>query len=106
MKLAQISFPYSGLESATGLTGFSDLGSVVTKLLPYVFAIAGLILLLNLVYGGISLMLSGGDPKAVESAKNRITSSLIGFIIIFTAYWLVQIIGRILGIEIFKRIFM
>jgi hypothetical protein len=105
MVLAQNPFPYSGLESATGLTGISDLGGVVTKVIPFLFAGAGLILLLNLISGGISLMLSRGDPKAVEGAKGRITTSLIGFIIIFAAYWIVQIAGVVLGIPDIRNTF-
>lgn len=80
------------LDSAT-------IGEVVGALLPYLFAGAGLLLLLFLVYGGLSLMLSRGDPKAVQAAKGKITSALVGFIIVFASYWIVQIVGRILGIE-------
>lgn len=81
------------------------LGDIVSGLLPYLFAGAGLLLLLYLIYGGLSLMLSRGDPKAVQSAKEKITSAVIGFIIVFVSYWLVQIVGKILGIETFSNIF-
>jgi len=76
-----------------------SIGDVVAGLLPYLFAGAGLLLLLFLLYGGISLMLSRGDPKAMQSAKEKISGALIGFIIVFAAYWIVQILGRMLGIE-------
>jgi len=76
-----------------------SIGDVVAGLLPYLFAGAGLLLLLFLLYGGISLMLSRGDPKAMQSAKEKISGALIGFIVVFAAYWIVQILGRMLGIE-------
>ena len=50
-------------------------------------------------------MLSGGDPKATESAKQKITNAVIGFVIIFVAYWLVQLLGMVLGIAQFKQVF-
>ena len=81
------------------------LGKIISELLPFLFAGAGLLLLLFLLYGGISLMLSRGDPKAVQGAKDKITGAVVGFVIVFVAYWLVQIIGTILGIEAFKGIF-
>ena len=81
------------------------LGTILSQLLPYLFAIAGLLLLLYLLYGGLSLMLSRGDPKAAQSAKDKITGAVVGFVIVFVAYWLVQIIGTIFGIEAFKTIF-
>lgn len=89
---------------APEITG-KNLGSIISGLLPYLFAGAGLLLLLYLIYGGLSLMLSRGDPKAVQSAKDKITGALTGFIIIFAAYWLVQIVGKILGITAFEQIF-
>ena len=81
------------------------LGDIVSGLLPYLFAGAGLLLLLYLIYGGLSLMLSRGDPKAVQSAKDKITGALVGFIIVFAAYWIVQIVGTILGIDVIRRTF-
>jgi len=84
---------------------FQDIGGIVSKLLPYLFAGAGLLLLLFLLYGGISLMLSRGDPKAVQSAKDKITGAIVGFVIVFFAYWIVQIVGKILGIESIVQIF-
>ena len=104
MQLAQIDF--NALESETGLKPeFKDFGSIISSLLPFLFAGAGLLLLLYLLYGGLSLMLSRGDPKAVQGAKDKITGAVVGFVIVFVAYWLVQIIGTILGIEAFKDIF-
>lgn len=50
-------------------------------------------------------MLSQGEPKAMEGAKNKITGAVIGFVIIFVAYWLVLLIGRLLGIAAIGTIF-
>ncbi len=74
------------------------IGTIVNKLVPYIFAVAGILLLLYLIYGGYKYMLSRGDPKTIESAKSTITTALIGFVIIFVAFWIVQIVGRVLGI--------
>mgnify|MGYP001603397046 FL=1 len=103
--------PFDRLNDAIGLgkTGPLQnnltLGGIVGAFLPYIFGIAGLILLFYLIWGGFSLMLSKGDQKAVEAAKGRITTAIIGFVIIFIAYWLVQLLGRILGVEQFNSIF-
>lgn len=86
---------------------FTDakIGDVVSKIVPYLFVIAGLLLLVYLLYGGISLMLSGGDPKAIQAAKDKITGAVIGFIIVFASFWVVELISKILGITIISRIF-
>lgn len=82
-----------------------NLGQIVSSTIPYLFGAGGILLLLYLVWGGLGLMLSKGDPKAVQAARDKITGALIGFIIVFTAYWLVQIIASILGLEPIKNIF-
>lgn len=99
-------FNISNLVGAAGLDKkFTDLGSIISALLPYLFSAAGLILLLYLIYGGISLMLSQGDPKAMQAAQAKITNAVIGFVIVFLSYWIVQIVGKMLGIEVFGNIF-
>ncbi len=83
----------------------STIGDVISTALKFVFPAAGILLLVYLIAAGFSLMTSAGDPKAVAAAKGRITSALIGFIIIFAAYWIVQIVGIILGLGDIKTIF-
>jgi len=94
------------LQKQTGLsTKFNNLGDVVSQLVPYIFGISGIILLLMVVFSGFQMITSAGDPKAMEAAQKRLTNSIVGFIIIFAAYWIVQLIGRILGVEVFGNIF-
>jgi len=105
MKLAKLELPgYKPIdEGATGLN--PALASVkpavlLNRLIPYLFVIAGLILLVFLIIGGFELMTSAGDPKKTEGAKGKITSALIGFVIIFLAYWLAQALGIMLGFSL------
>jgi hypothetical protein len=47
------------------------------------------------------MMIAANDEKGLAEAKGKITNALIGFLLLFVSYWLVQIIGHILGIQIF-----
>lgn len=96
--LLQINFSY--LENlATPNLGSTSLGTIISKLLPYIFGGAGLILLLYLIFGGFEIMLSGGSPERVKSGQARITNALVGFIIIFISFWIVQAVGLLLGLN-------
>lgn len=79
---------------------FTDVGDIISTLLPYVFVIAGLILFFLLVTKGLQYLTSGGDPKKVEGAKQGLTAALVGFLIIFISYWLIQIAEFVLHINI------
>ena len=76
----------------------SRLADILTPALYFVYAIAGFGLLIFLVRGGLGYLTSGGDPKKAEAAKNTITTALIGFLIIFSGFWLTQIVGYIFGL--------
>ena len=81
--------------------GFQNLGDIITKLLKYLFPFAGLLLFAYLIIGGFSFLTSGGDPKAMEQAKGKVTNAIVGFLIIFLAYWIVQIFEYIFKISVF-----
>ena len=89
----------------TRFTTSSNIGTLLNAINLIIFPLAGLVLLLYLLYGGYNMMLSGGDPKKAASAKGIITTALIGFVVIFLSYWIVRIVGSILGLTDFSRIF-
>ncbi|MBI3397615.1 hypothetical protein HY045_04020 [Candidatus Woesebacteria bacterium] len=112
MQIAQIDFNALFGQQGFGKGKFTHginqdltIGEIINTLLPYLFIFSGLILLLMLIYGGIQLMLSSGDPQKIKSAQSKITDGLIGFVIIFVSYWLVLIVGNVLGIDAIKNIF-
>ncbi len=83
----------------------TDIGTLISGSLIYIYSIAGILLLIYLISGGLKLMTSMGDPKGVAAAQAKITSALIGFVIVFISAILVRIIGQVLGIGVFNQIF-
>lgn len=86
------------------LTRYS-IGGIISTSLPYIFGAAAIALLIYLVLGGLQLMLSKGDPKAIQGAQAKITSALIGFLIVIIAYTLTGLIGQLLGVNVFTQVF-
>ena len=78
-----------------------SVGSIVTLFVNLAFVLAGLILLFFFILGGIGLIGSAGDsdPQKTEQAKKTLTSAIIGFIIVFASYWIVKLIGSLIGIN-------
>jgi len=74
------------------------LGQFIGTVLPYIFGIAGIALLIYLIMGGFQLMVSQGDPKAVQGAQAKITNALLGFVIIIIAFFIMQLLGQLLGL--------
>jgi hypothetical protein len=81
------------------------IGTVINVALPYFFAIAGFALTIYIVLAGFTILTSKGDEKAVAAAKAKLTSGVTGFFIVFAAYWIVQIVGNVLGLDKINAIF-
>ena len=78
----------------------TTLGGIIGGFLPYLLTIAGLILFGMLVAGGFTMLAGAADKEAQEKGKQQITSALIGFVIIFLAFWIAQILQVIFKINI------
>lgn len=75
-------------------------GGVVSRLLNFLFPMAGLILFLLISWGGFEILISSADQKGMEAGKNRVTAAIIGFILLFSTYWMAQLAELIFRIKI------
>lgn len=97
---------FDALQKTVGLKpDVGTVGGIVTSLVTYIFVFAGFALLLYLIFGGFQLMTAGGDPAKVKAAREFITNAVVGFFIIFVAYWVVQAVGIVFGIGEITTIF-
>ncbi len=85
-------------------TTFKNFGDLINVIVKNVFVLTGVILFVLLIFGGLQFIISAGsgDKEGAAKGKNAITAAVIGFLIIFAAYWIVQIIEVITGIKIFN----
>jgi len=81
---------------------YIDIAQLVGLILKNSITLAGIILLSLFFFGGISYIMSAGsgDAKKTAQAQDAITSAVIGFLVIFTSYFIIQIIEIITGIPI------
>lgn len=75
-------------------------GGIVSRLLNFLFPLAGLLLFLLISWGGFEILAGAPSAKGNEAGKNRITAAIIGFILLFSTYWMAQIVEVIFGITI------
>ena len=86
-------------QTITGpLVGISTLGELISKILIFLFPIAATILVFVFIWGGYDYMMSKGNPEKVKAGQAKITTGLIGFIIIVAAYMIVRVIAKIFGL--------
>lgn len=71
---------------------------LVNLIVENLFVVAGVIFFLLLVVAGFKFITGG--QKGAEDAKGIIQTALIGFVIMFAAYWIIQIVVLLTGINI------
>ena len=101
-KLAQVDIGKEFFNEQKNLTELSDIGSLVSIIVQAAMVIAGLIFLFLLIVGGISIIAGAGNDNPEQTAKGKkaVTSAVIGFLVVFAAYWIVQLIQEFTGITI------
>ena len=78
--------------------GFAtDFGKLLNAVLSIVMVIAALMVFLYLIWGGIEWITSGGDKGKTESARNKITSAVIGLIVVAASYAILTLVLNFLG---------
>lgn len=79
-------------------TVYDNPAFLVNLIVSNLFVVAGIIFFLFLIVAGFKFI-TGGQKGAVD-AKNIIQTALIGFIIMFSSYWIIQIVALLTGITI------
>ena len=70
---------------------FGDTG-IFKKITNTVLYIVGIIAVIMLIVGGIKYVVSGGDSKKVTDAKNTVLYAIIGLVIAFLAFAIVNFV--------------
>ena len=91
----------SGLGSNI-VNNYPNVGSLVAIILKNSFTVAGVILLGLIIFGGVSYIMAAGDgdQKKTAAAQETLTSALIGFLVVFLSYFIIQIVQVITGLKI------
>lgn len=77
-----------------------NLGLLISRALGVALLIAGILVFVYLVWGGIEWITSGGDKGKTEEARNRITAALVGLAIVAAAWAVMQLISYFFGINV------
>ncbi len=94
----QIAFAQQNIVTCTGqfanlcnLTG-NNFGSFLGQVINFAFVAAIVIALGFLIWGGIKWVTSGGEKGGVEEARNHVIAAVVGLIIVFLSYFILNLI--------------
>ncbi len=82
---------------ACGDCELNDFIRLGVNIFNFVLAIVGALALLAFMYGGFLLLLSGGNSETIENGKKALVGAVIGLVIIFSSYIIVNFTAQSLG---------
>ena len=78
----------------------SGLFTLISNILKFAGVIAGLFFVVQIIMAGFSYISANGDPKKAELAWAKIWQSIIGLVIVASAFIIASVVGKIFGINI------
>jgi hypothetical protein len=93
---------YDGITCTTDKQGgtqieiqtFADILKVIANVARILIAMSGALAVIFIIVAGIWYITSAGDPGRIKRAKDIIINSIVGLIIIMTAYGVVTFIAK------------
>jgi hypothetical protein len=84
-------------------TGFEGLCNVtfsnfVPSLINLLFILALIIAVAYLIWGGIKWIMSGGDKGGLQTAREHVIAAILGLVIVFLVYFLLNLVLNWFGI--------
>lgn len=84
----------TGNASCTKAGENTDLSGFITRIINILLFLIGAISVIMIVVGGLRYVVSGGDSGAVNGAKNTILYAVVGLIVAFMAYAIVNFVVK------------
>ncbi len=76
----------------------SSLGQIISKGLGFIMPMAGIVLLFVLISGGYDYMMSQGNPDKIKAGQAKITSGIIGFVLLIISFLVTRLIAYVFGL--------
>ncbi len=91
----------SDVGGASGSTRWLGTSDLLSLFMNTGILVAGIILVVLLVGGGMKIIqgAGNGDAKATAQGQQALTWALVGFLVVFFAYWGIRIVEMVLGVD-------
>lgn len=85
--------------------GVSILNLFLSNFISILLIVGVVVAFIFFIIGAIQWMTAGSDKTAMESARGKIVSAVIGLVVLFAVFAIIKTIGAIFGIEQLKQLF-
>jgi len=77
-----------------------SLPGIIAAVITFIFIVAVVIALFYLLFGAVRWIFSGGDKAAIDSARGTIVAAIVGLIILFLTFLLINVLLAFFNVNI------
>ncbi len=89
---------YKGLTQGAGcevkIDSIYDISQIIANIIQILLAVAGVLAVVFIVWGGITYIMSGGESSKTSEAKSTLRNAILGLILTGSAYLIVEFLAR------------
>lgn len=89
-----------GLEGKTSADAPNLFNKFISNAVGVMTVIAAVWFIFQFIAGAVGWVAAGGDKAKLESARGTMVNGIIGLIIVVAAIFLIEIIGKLIGLDI------
>lgn len=89
-----------GIDNIAGTATLKGLEGLFANLVSALLGFAAIGFFVMLLVGGFKYLTSGGNPQAVESAKNTLTFAFLGIVLMASSYLALRLLGTFTGVNL------
>jgi hypothetical protein len=78
---------------------------IISTAIGVMTVIAFIWFIVQFFIAAVQIIGSGGDKNALAAARGKLSTSVIGLVVVISAIFIIELIGTILGISILNSIF-
>jgi hypothetical protein len=71
---------------------------IIANVIYWAIGMAGTVALFMIIFAGYQLLFSGGDAKAVDGARKTLTFAILGLVLVFLSFFILNIIATVTGV--------
>jgi len=87
---------------SSGNSGVTFLQKAIPAAITLGLITGVLVFFFMLITGAIQWISSGGDKQAVEAARGKVANAIIGLIILFAIFAIIQLLNTFFGLKLFE----
>lgn len=85
---------------ASGNSGVTFLQNAIPAFIRLGFVVGSVVFLFIIIIGAIQWISSGGDKQALESAKGKVSNAIIGLVVLFAIFAILNLINIFFKVDI------